>query len=77
MLFAAVITSIGYLQVMEEPFVMTAGGPLNSTLTLTMYVYEQGFHFFNLGYASAMAYLLFIAIALLTALQFRVLRTQT
>ncbi|MDQ3766218.1 MAG: sugar ABC transporter permease [Actinomycetota bacterium] len=77
MLFAAVITSIGYLQVMEEPFVMTAGGPLDSTLTLTMYVYEQGFHFFNLGYASAMAYLLFIAIALLTALQFRVLRAQT
>ena len=77
LLFATVITSIGYLQVMEEPFVMTGGGPLNSTLTVTMYVYEQGFHFFNLGFASAMAYLLFLAIAVLTAVQFKVLRSQT
>ena len=64
-LFMAVITSIGYLQVFEEPFVMTGGGPLDSTLSVSMFVYQQGFRFFNLGYASAVAYTLFVAIVVL------------
>jgi len=76
-LFAAVITSIGYLQLFEEPYVMTAGGPLNRTLSVSMYLYEQGFGFLHLGYAAAIAYALFVAIAVLTVLQFRVLRSQT
>lgn len=76
-LFAAVITSIGYLQLFEEPYVMTAGGPLNRTLSVSMYLYEQGFGFLHLGYAAAIAYALFIAIAVLTVLQFRALRSQT
>lgn len=75
-LFAAVITSIGYLQLFEEPFVMTGGGPLNRTLSVNMYVYEQGFRFLHLGYAAAMAYVLFVAIAVLTVLQFRALRSE-
>jgi ABC-type sugar transport system permease subunit len=74
-LFLAVITSVGYLQLFEEPFVMTGGGPLDSTLSVAMYVYEQGFRFLNLGYASAVAYALFIAIVVLTFIQFRVLRS--
>jgi multiple sugar transport system permease protein len=73
-LFLAVITSVGYLQLFEEPFVMTGGGPLDSTLSVAMYVYEQGFRFLNLGYASAVAYALFIAIVALTFIQFRFLR---
>ena len=44
-LFLAIITSSGYLQLFEEPFVMTGGGPLNSTLSVSMYVYQQGFSF--------------------------------
>jgi multiple sugar transport system permease protein len=76
-LFAAVITSIGYLQLFEEPFVMTAGGPLNRTLSVSMYLYEQGFSFLHMGYAASIAYALFIAIVVLTVLQFRVLRSQT
>jgi multiple sugar transport system permease protein len=72
-LFALVITSIGYLQVFEEPFVMTEGGPLDSTLTVAMVIYEQGFNFFHLGYASAIAYLLFIVIAVLAFAQFKLL----
>jgi ABC-type sugar transport system permease subunit len=74
-LFLAVITSAGYLQLFEEPFVMTGGGPLDSTLSVAMYVYEQGFDFLNLGYASAVAYALFVAIVVLAFIQFRVLRT--
>ena len=77
MLFASVITGIGYLQLFEEPFVMTAGGPLDRTLSVTMYVYEQGFNFLNFGYASAVAYALFVAIVVLTVINFRMLRPQT
>ena len=75
-LFLAVITSSGYLQLFEEPFVMTGGGPLNSTLSVSMYVYQQGFSFLNLGYASAVAYALFIAIVVLAIIQFRLLRSE-
>jgi multiple sugar transport system permease protein len=74
-LFLTVVTSAGYLQLFEEPFVMTGGGPLDSTLSVSMYVYEQGFRFLNLGYASAVAYALFVAIVALAAIQFRLLRT--
>jgi multiple sugar transport system permease protein len=77
LLFASVITSIGYLQLFEEPFVMTGGGPLDRTLSVTMYVYQQGFNFLNLGYASAIAYALFLAIVILTIVNFRLLRPQT
>ena len=76
-LFLTVITTIGYLQVFEEPFVMTKGGPLNSTLTVSQYVYKEGFNFFHLGYASAIAYALMLVIALLAFLQFRLLRPET
>jgi len=76
-LFLTVITTIGYLQVFEEPFVMTKGGPLNSTLTVSQYVYKEGFNFFHLGYASAIAYTLMLVIVGLALIQFRLLRPQT
>jgi multiple sugar transport system permease protein len=70
LLFGAVVTMIGYLQFFEEPFVMTQGGPLNSTLSAAYYTYKQ-FGFGNYSYASAMAYALFVVIALVTAVQFK------
>jgi ABC-type sugar transport system permease subunit len=73
-LFVAVIMSIGYLQLFEEPFVMTRGGPLNKTLSVSMYMYQQGFSFFHMGYASSIGYVLFVVIAAVTAVQFRLLR---
>jgi len=72
-LFVSVTTSIGYLQFFEEPFVMTDGGPLNSTLSVAMFTYRQ-FSFGNYGYAAAISYLIFIVIAVVTAVQFRLLR---
>jgi multiple sugar transport system permease protein len=72
LLFGAVVTMIGYLQFFEEPFVMTQGGPLDKTLSLAYYTYNQ-FGFGNYSYAAAMAYVLFVVIALVTAVQFRVL----
>ena len=76
LLFAGVITGIGYVQFFEEVFVMTQGGPLNSTVSLAYYGYDQ-FSFGNYGYTAAVAFVLFIAIALLTAIQFRLLRPAT
>jgi ABC-type sugar transport system permease subunit len=76
-LFAAVMTTIGYLQIFEEPFVMTQGGPLNRTLSISIYMYQQGFNFFHLGYASSIAYTMFVVIAAVTAIQFRLLRNET
>jgi multiple sugar transport system permease protein len=76
-LFITVITTIGYLQLFEEPFVMTGGGPLDRTLSISMYMYRQGFEFFNQGYAAAIAWILFLIVAAVAFIQFRILRSQT
>ena len=70
-LFVAVTTMIGYFQLFAEPYVMTRGGPQESTYSLVYYMYEQGFRYWNLGYASAIAFVLFIFVALGTFLQMR------
>jgi len=72
LLFGAVVTGIGFLQLFEEPFVMTQGGPLNSTLSVSYHIYNQ-FGFGNYGYAAAASYVLFVAIVALSVLQFRLL----
>jgi multiple sugar transport system permease protein len=72
LLFGAVITGIGQLQFFEEAYVMTKGGPLDSTRSVTYFALDQ-FGFGNFGYAAAASYLLFLAVVLLTLLQFRLL----
>jgi multiple sugar transport system permease protein len=74
LLLGAVLISVGYLQFFEEAFVMTQGGPLDSTLSTAFYTFEQ-FGFGKYGFASAASYVLFLAIALLSLLQFRLLRS--
>jgi multiple sugar transport system permease protein len=76
-LFLTVITTIGYLQLFEEPFVMTGGGPLDKTLSVSMYMYQQGFQFFHQGYAAAIAWVLFLIVAVVAFVQFRVLKAAT
>lgn len=76
MLFVSVTTAIGYLQFFEEPFVMTDGGPLDSTISMSMYTYKQ-FGFGNYGYAASMSYIIFVVVAIVTAIQFRALRENT
>ncbi|GAA3794572.1 carbohydrate ABC transporter permease [Streptomyces phyllanthi] len=73
LLLTAVTTGIGYLQFFDEPFVMTGGGPLDSTLSATLYAYNQ-FGNGNYDMASAASYVIFVLIVALTVLQFRVLR---
>ena len=75
LLFVGVISTIGYLQFFEEPLVMTRGGPLNSTLSVSYHIYNQ-FGFGNYGYASAMSYVLFLVIVLMSILWFRLLRSE-
>jgi len=70
LLFGAVITGIGYLQFFEEAFVMTQGGPLDATRSVTYFTFDQ-FGFGNFGYAASASYLLFLAVVLLTYVQFR------
>jgi multiple sugar transport system permease protein len=75
LLVTAVLMSVGYLQFFEEPFVMTKGGPLNSTLSVTYFTYNQ-FGFGNYGLASAASYVLFLAIVLVSLVQFRAFRAK-
>jgi multiple sugar transport system permease protein len=77
LLFVIVINTIKSFQVFIEIFVMTRGGPLNSTLTAVYYIYDQAFHRLDMGYASAVAYLLFGLILLVTLLQMKRLRVGT
>lgn len=76
LLFGAVITGIGWIQFFEEVFVMTKGGPLDATLSVAFQAYSQ-FSFGNYGYTAAMAFVLFIAIAMLSVVQFRLFRPAT
>ena len=69
--FVAVVTMIGYLQLFTEPYVMTRGGPLRATTSLVLYMYEEGFRWWRLGVAAAIAFLLFALIVLFTAVQRR------
>jgi multiple sugar transport system permease protein len=71
MVFVVIMSTIGYLQFFAEPYVMTKGGPLNSTVSIVLYMYNQGFKFFELGYASALAYILFGIIFFFTFVQIR------
>jgi multiple sugar transport system permease protein len=70
-LFVGTVTAIGYLQIFPEPYVMTYGGPLNKTLSAMMLVYKEGFRWWRMGYAAAIAFLLCLVIAAATAIQMR------
>ena len=76
-LFLAVWLTINALQLFDEVYLSTQGGPLNATTVLVYYLYEQAFEQFNLGYASAIAYFLFLIILVITAIQFWVGRRIT
>jgi len=73
--FVGIITAIGYLQFFPEPYVMTRGGPVNSTLSVVMLMYEQGFKWWNMGYAAAVAFILFLFIAAATIVQLKAQRS--
>ena len=61
-LFVALMTAIGHFQLFAEPYVMTQGGPGDSTLSVVLLMYEQGFRWWSMGYAAAIAFVLFAVI---------------
>jgi multiple sugar transport system permease protein len=72
-LFLGVLTTIGYFQFFAEPYVMTGGGgPLNATLSTGLLMYKQGFRWWNMGYAAAIAVVLGVVILLFSAIQFQI-----
>jgi multiple sugar transport system permease protein len=68
-LFVTVITLIGYFQLFAEPYVMTQGGPADSTLSVALLMFQEGFRWWNLGYAAAVAFVLFLIILAGTLIQ--------
>ncbi len=74
-LFVAVITMIGYFQLFAEPYVMTQGGPFDATLSVVLLMYEEGFRFWNMGFAAAVAFVLFVLILAGTLVQLRLQRS--
>ena len=72
--FNLIIATIGSLQVFTQAFVLTRGGPSNSTLFYVYYLFNRAFVYFNMGYASAMAWLLFIIVLVLALIQIRLSR---
>lgn len=70
-IFTVVMSTIGTLQLFDEPFILTGGGPNNATMTITLYLYQTGFKYFDFGYASAIAYALVIIIAVISWIQMK------
>jgi multiple sugar transport system permease protein len=70
--FVLVTNTINVLQVFSEPYIMTQGGPANSTLTIVYYLYQKGFQRFQMGYGTSIAWLVFFIIYVITTIQFRV-----
>jgi multiple sugar transport system permease protein len=68
--FVVVISTIGSFQVFDQALVMTQGGPGVSTTTLVLYIYQVGFQSFHMGYASAVAWVLFAIVFVFTLIQF-------
>ncbi|WP_284642956.1 carbohydrate ABC transporter permease [Paenibacillus silviterrae] len=71
--FLVIINMIGSFQVFETIAIMTQGGPVNSTNTLVYYIYQYGFRFFKIGYASAAGVILLVVVGLLTLVYFKLL----
>jgi multiple sugar transport system permease protein len=68
--FASVITFIGAFQIFDPIQIITGGGPNDATISAVMYLYQTGFQAFQIGYASAIALVVFAVIMLVTVLQF-------
>jgi len=76
LLLVSILTMAGYFQLFAEPYVMTQGGPVESTVSVLYFMYDQGFKWWNLGFASAVAFALFLIMIVFTTLQYRFARAR-
>jgi len=74
LIFTIVTSTIGALQLFDENFILTGGGPNNATLTPVLYLYKVGFQQFDFGYANAIAWMLVILTGIIAVVQFRIMR---
>lgn len=74
LIFTGITSTIGALQLFDENFILTGGGPSDATLTPVLYLYKVGFRQFDFGYASAIAWMLVLLTAIIAVVQFRVMR---
>ena len=70
--FVTVTTLINWMQFFDEPYVLTQGGPVHATTSMSLYIYQQGFRYNEFGFASAASIMLFGIIAVVTAFQLRI-----
>lgn len=77
LLFTGITSTIGALQLFDENFILTGGGPSDATLTPVLYLYKVGFRQFDFGYASAIAWLLVVLTAIISIVQFRLTREKS
>lgn len=70
-LFVSITSTIGTLQLFDESFILTGGGPDNATITIGHYLYNTGFSYYKFGYAAAISYALVVIIGILSIIQFR------
>jgi multiple sugar transport system permease protein len=76
LLLVSILTMTGYFQLFAEPYVMTEGGPLESTKSVLFFMFDEGFKWWSLGRASAVAFMLFVIIFLVTLVQMRIGRRE-
>ena len=76
-LFVGVMTMLGNFQLFAEPYVMTQGGPLKSTLSVVLLMYEEGFRWWRMGLAAAIAFVLFVIMLIGTMIQLRLQRARS
>jgi multiple sugar transport system permease protein len=69
LVFVSILTTVGFFQTFAEPYVMTRGGPLHATTTLSLLMYEQGFRWWSMGRAAAIAFVLFGLILVVSGAQ--------
>ncbi|HKQ56557.1 MAG TPA: sugar ABC transporter permease [Candidatus Eisenbacteria bacterium] len=74
LLFVSIMTMIEQFQLFAEPYVMTQGGPLKSTTSIVLLMYEEGFRWWRMGYAAAIAFVLFVIMLIATMVQLRIQR---
>lgn len=74
LIFTSITSTIGALQLFDENFILTGGGPSNATLTPVLYLYRVGFRQFDFGYASAIAWLLVLVIGIFSIVQYLLMR---
>ena len=75
--FVTVTTLISWMQFFDEPYVLTQGGPVHATTSMSLYIYQQGFRDNEFGFASAVSIVLFAIIAVVTAVQLRTRRGES